>query len=162
MLYLPFSAIESVSYTNVLQRTFNLVVSVVNEDGSTEDAEFSMLDQADFAPVDAWVKRHGLDDKSLAAGRRAKVYGVNKPKGERGVEGQEEEGEENAETGLAKAEQELQDAEDDEEDFDPGSEGDSDGSGSDSEVEEVDGEGEVEEVEGLDEEEEDEDTDALE
>ena len=136
VLFFPFSVIESVSYTNVLQRTFNLVVTIIDEDGNTEDVEFSMLNQQDFVPVDEWVKKHQLDDKSLASERRAKVYGVNKPKGERGegVGEAEQAGRAEGETELAKAERELQDEEDEEEeDYDPGEDGESDGSGTSSE-----------------------------
>ncbi|KAI9854980.1 MAG: hypothetical protein M1824_006489 [Vezdaea acicularis] len=128
LLFASFAAIESVSYTSILQRTFNLVVSLqdTSSDGATkEEVEFSMIDQAEFAGVDAWVKKHALDDKSLAAERRAKKEGVNGA-ATTGEEPEEEEGGE-----IAKAVQQLEDEEDEEEeDYDPGSEGESEGSGS--------------------------------
>lgn len=110
-----------------------------------------MLDQADFAGIDEYVKRHALNDASMAEQRRAKVHNVNKTNGAEVEDGTE----------LQKAEKELerQDAgeefggeedEDEEgEDYDPGSEGESEGSGSESGDEEGDGEGyeEVEEEE---------------
>lgn len=97
--------------------------------------EFAMLDQADFAGIDAYVKRHGLQDASLADARRAKRYGVNDPKRRQaGDVGGDDTPDEPA---IVKTEAQLQDEEDEqEEDFDPGSQGDSDGSGSDSEEEE--------------------------
>lgn len=111
-----------------------------------------MVDQEDYAGIDAYVKKHGLNDASMAEQRRAKKLNVNgpsKPKTEGGaddqaakdaVEGDEEE------TELQKAERLLQDAEDDEEeDYDPGSEGDSEGEGDSSDEEEYE-EGEGEEV----------------
>ena len=155
LLYFPVERIESVSYTAILQRTFNLVVTVMSEDEGSEDVEFAMLDQADFAPIDEWVKKHGLNDKSLAKERKARVYGINKSKAEKEAETNGEGGAEDGVGELQRAEQELQDEEDEEEeDFDPGSEGDSDGSGSDSEDD--DGErggedGEEEEEEELEE-----------
>jgi hypothetical protein len=125
----------------VLQRTFNLVVTArdpTSGDATEADVEFSMLDQATFAGIDAYVRRHGLNDASLAETRRAKVYGVNLPKdkaakggaeegeGEGGValNGRaEEEGIED-ETELQRAEKLLQDEEDEEEEdyVDEGSE----------------------------------------
>lgn len=103
-----------------------------------------MLDQADFAGIDAYVKRHGLNDASLAAGRRARHYNVNKESAaERQANGDGEHGDGGGGE-LAKAEQALQDEEDEvEEDFDPGSGGESDGSGSDSEEEGGEDVGEV-------------------
>jgi len=96
-----------------------------------------MIDQADFAGIDAYVKRHGLQDASLAEARRAKKYNVNAPKGEE-VEADDQA----AESELQKAQRELEDQEDEEEeDYDPGSEGESEGSGSSSEEDDEDGSG---------------------
>ncbi|KAI7562723.1 hypothetical protein D0864_03756 [Hortaea werneckii] len=147
--FFPFTSIDSISYTSVLQRTFNLVIAA--RDGpsphQTDDApepeaqeiEFSMLDQQDFAGIDEYVKRHGLNDASMAAQRRAKMYNVNKEKkgdGEEGAEGngtgdggQEEESE------LQKAEQQLQDDEDEEEEDYVASGGESEGEGESSDEE---------------------------
>jgi hypothetical protein len=154
LLYFPFSAIESVSYTSVLQRTFNLVVAATGVEGApsgeVKEVEFSMLDQADFAGIDAYIKKHGLNDASMAAQRRAKAYNVNKDnkkvltstdangEGLALAEGEgEEEGEGGADAENAfKTEQELQDEEDElEEDYEA-SGGESDGEGEDSEEEE--------------------------
>ncbi|KAF2085942.1 Rtt106-domain-containing protein [Saccharata proteae CBS 121410] len=133
VLFFGFEGISTTSYTSVLQRTFNLVVGVESGDGGGEEVEFSMIDQVDFAGIDAYVKGRGLNDASLAAGRRGVVYGVNAVKEEENeaVEGDD------GETELQKAERALQDQEDEEEeDYDPGSEGESEGSGSSSEEEE--------------------------
>jgi hypothetical protein len=120
----------------VLQRTFNLVIAAT-EGASAEakETEFSMIDQADFGGIDEYVKRHGLNDASMAADRRAKAYNVNKKveANDAGVADGEEESE------LAKAEQTLQDQEDElEEDYEA-SGGESDGEG---EYSEEDGDGE--------------------
>lgn len=83
-----------------------------------------MLDQLDFAGIDGYIKRHGLNDASLATQRRAKKYGVNDAKSKKetngastvdGMEGVMLEDEEEGETELQKAERALQDAEDEEE-----------------------------------------------
>ena len=140
--YFAFHAIESVSYTSVLQRTFNLNIAVRQSDeANIQEFEFSMIDQADFAGIDAYIKRHGLHDASMAEQRRAKKLNINGVKGKEAPEaaGEEEEGE------LEKARREAEDLEDEEEDdenFDPGSEGESEGSGSSSdEDDENDAEG---------------------
>ena len=129
----------------MLQRTFNLVVGVSNPGSSNPDAggevaevEFSMLDQEDFAGIDEYVKRHGLNDASLAAGRRAREYGVNKEKEKKGEGGAEGDvvgvgaGEDGL-TELQRAEMVLQDQEDEEEEDYEASGGESDGEGEGSE-----------------------------
>ena len=160
LAFYPFHIIESISYTSVLQRTFNLVIasrdnsaasSGAGEAGEAEvkETEFSMLDQEDFQGIDEYVKRHGLNDASLAAGRRAKEYGVNKEK--KGVNGAADEMPAGSGAALSldagevdgmRTEQELQDLEDEEEEEDyEASGGESDGEGEDSEEDE-DGVGE--------------------
>lgn len=144
MLFLPHERISAVSYTSVLQRTFNLNVevdtTVQGGEETKEEFEFAMLDQEDFAGIDEFVKRHGLQDKSMAEQRKAKRLNVNVMKDENGeVVGTAESGE--LEKAAMEAEQTAVDEEDeDEEDYDPGSEGESEGSGTSSEEDE-DGEG---------------------
>ena len=134
--FFAFDSIDSVSYTSVLQRTFNLNIAVrASGDANTQEFEFSMIDQADFAGIDNYVKRHELQDASMAEQRRAKKLNVN------GVKGQEatQEGDDQDEGELEKARREAEDLEDEEEEddnFDPGSEGESEGSGSSSEEDE--------------------------
>jgi len=101
-----------------------------------------MLDQADFAGIDAYIKRHQLQDASMAEQRRAKKLNINGVKGEKGEDANPE-----AEEGdLQKAAREVEDLEDEDEEedenFDPGSEGESEGSGS-SDGEEEGGDGEA-------------------
>lgn len=142
LLWFDFDSIESISYTSVLQRTFNLNISYKPKpDADPEEIEFSMLDQADFAGIDAYIKRHELQDASMADARRAKKLNINKNRGEVSTEKGANK-EEDDRTELQKAEAELEDAEDEEEeDYDPGSEGDSEGSGSDTDDEEDVGNG---------------------
>ncbi|KAL2411177.1 Histone chaperone [Exophiala dermatitidis] len=167
LAFFAFDDIVSISYTSVLQRTFNLNVAYRppatatassggaigisdGDEDTVQEIEFSMLDQADFPGIDAYVKRHGLQDASLAESRRAAAArkaaaggtggtigggggagGVNTATS--GVDDGEEE-EEDTRTELEKAQQQLEDEEDElEEDYDPGSEGESDGSGGSSE-----------------------------
>jgi len=86
-----------------------------------------MLDQEDFNGIDEYVKRHGLQDKSMAEQRKAKRLNVNVVKDEEGnVVSNGDAGE--LEAAVQQAEDEE---EEEEEDYDPGSEGDSEGSGSD-------------------------------
>ena len=101
-----------------------------------------MLDQEDFAGIDAYVKRHGLQDASMADQRKAKRLGINTVKGEDGSKVDVGDSGE-----LQKAELELGDEvpeEEDEgtegEDYDPGTDGESEGSGSSSD-EDSDAEG---------------------
>lgn len=95
-----------------------------------------MVDHADFAGIDAYVKRHELQDASMADERRAKKLNINSVKGADGAQKPEDE-----EGHLEKATREAEDLEDEEEEedenFDPGSEGESEGSGSSSEEEDA-------------------------
>ena len=135
--FFPFDVIESVSYTSVLQRTFNLNIAMRKDANSdVQEFEFSMIDQADFAGIDAYIKKHGLQDASMAEQRRAKKVNVNGAKAEDVDQaGGEAEGE------LEKAAREAQDLEDEDEEedenFDPGSEGQSEGEGDSSEEDEL-------------------------
>jgi hypothetical protein len=144
--------VESISYTSVLQRTFNLVITATEggDGAEAKDVEFSMIDQADFGGIDEYVKRHGLNDASMAADRRAKAYNVNKDKKEANgaADGAADGGAagDDGLTELQRAEQQLQDQEDDEEEDYVESGGETDGSGEDSDEEDAEeyGEGEGE------------------
>ncbi|SPJ72434.1 related to RTT106 regulator of Ty1 transposition [Fusarium torulosum] len=167
LMFIPLNRIAATSYTNILQRTFNVAIEVlVGEGDETEEAEFSMIDQEDYGGIDDYIKTHRLQDRSMAEQRKAKLeLAENRAK----KNGEEAEG---AAAGggdiseLAKAqldaEQALQDEEDeDEEDYDPGSDGDTDGSGEsdddDSDDDDDDDDEDEEDAEGEDEDEEDED-----
>lgn len=81
-----------------------------------------MLDQQDFAGIDAYVRNHQLQDASLADARRAKKAGKAKTAEANGDE-------DDGRTELEKAEAELEDEEDElEEDYDPDEEGSDSGS----------------------------------
>lgn len=101
-----------------------------------KEHEFSMIDQGDFAGIDSYIRRHGLQDASLAESRKAKKLNINVTK-KGGDEDGQEQGQDRGE--LQKAQQDIEDAEDEEEeDYDPGSEGLSDGSGESSDEGEYD------------------------
>lgn len=125
--FFPFGEIESLSYTSVLQRTFNLNITIrMTAEAETQEIEYSMLDQADFPGIDAYVKRHQLQDASLADARRAKKVKAN------GAKATDATVEDDDRTELEKAEAEFEDEEDEmEEDYNP-EEDESDESGSES------------------------------
>lgn len=144
------------SYTSVLQRTFNIVVEVDVGNDKTEEIEFGMLDQEDYGGInEMYIARHGLQDRSMAEARKAKreLAENGKKQGEEDGEGEADDGLTELERARLEEERRLQDEEDEEEeDYDPGSEGESEGSGSsDEEGSGQDGEGEEEE-EGMDDE----------
>jgi hypothetical protein len=158
LMFIPLDRIAAISYTSVLQRTFNMVVEVFDgEDGdndSTEEMEFSMIDQEDYAGINEdYVARHKLQDRSMADQRKAKRELAENARGKKGAEGDADgEGDGDGMTELERAameaEQQAQDEEDeDEEDYDPGSEGDSEGSGlssdEDDDDDDEDGDGEA-------------------
>jgi hypothetical protein len=170
LLFLPLDRVVAVSYTSVLQRTFNIVVEVDvgggvdgGDNGKTEEIEFAMLDQEDYQGInEMYIQRHGLQDRSMADARKAKRQLAENAKrkggggdadagagagggggGGDGGLGEEDDGMTELERAHMEAEQRLQDEEDEEEeDYDPGSEGESEGSGSSSDEEDEDGEGE--------------------
>ncbi|KAI0874229.1 hypothetical protein GGS24DRAFT_460163, partial [Hypoxylon argillaceum] len=141
LMFLPLDKIAAISYTNVLQRTFNMVVEIFTGEGGDEEAtdelEFAMLDQEDYNGINEnYVTRHRLQDRSLADQRKAKRELIENSKGKKG-EGEQDgngavgdDGMTELQRAQLEAEQQLQDEEDeDEEDYDPGSDGDTDGSG---------------------------------
>lgn len=137
LIFFSFDSIDSVSYTSVLQRTFNLNISARGSatNSQPQEYEFSMIDQGEFAGIDDYIKRHQLQDASMAEQRRAKRLNVN---GVKSGDGGEDEDDGPGE--LQKAAQEVGDMEDDDEEeedenFDPGSEGESEGSGTSDEEE---------------------------
>ncbi|KAI9680479.1 MAG: hypothetical protein M1817_003919 [Caeruleum heppii] len=173
LLFFSFATIVSTSYTSVLQRTFNLNLTIsstssaTSESGDVTEWEFSMIDQADFPGIDAYIKSHDLQDASMAEVRRAKKVPAASidPKGASPNDAEPRElakamaqmrskkasnklndGEGKGEGGF----QGEEDSEDEGEDYDPGSEGQSEGSGSSSEgeeeEEEAEGEGDEEEA----------------
>ncbi|KAK0625055.1 hypothetical protein B0T17DRAFT_492933 [Bombardia bombarda] len=79
LIFLPLDRILAVSYTSVLQRTFNIVVEYEGvggeskDEGKGEEIEFAMLDQEDYGGIDQnYVRRYGLADRSMAEQRKAK------------------------------------------------------------------------------------------
>lgn len=174
LIFIPLHRVQSTSYTNILQVTFNIVIEVMLDSEATEEFEFSMLDQQDYGGIDAYIKDHRLQDRSMADQRKAKLQLAENRGPKKGAEesgdaagaGDEAgaDGMTELERAQQEAEQQLQDDEDeDEEDYDPGSEGESEGSGSSSEEDDDDdddddaeegegGEDEDEDVEGEEEE----------
>lgn len=177
LVFIPHERVVAVSYTSVLQRTFDLCVEIAPEEGASgaqdggdadaagagagaQEIEFSMLDQEDFAGIDTYVKRHGLLDRSMAEQRKAKRANVNVVKDEDGNVVGTLEASELAKAGLGGADgkgeegdEELDEEDEEEEDYDPGSEGESEGEGSSTSEEDEDGE----EGEGDDDDDEEED-----
>lgn len=140
LAFFGFDSVVSVSYTSVLQRTFNLniVARTSTTSDDTQEFEFSMVDQSNFDGIDAYIKRHRLQDASMADQRRAKRLGINDARGENGTHSAAEEEIGHLEKAAREAEElEDEDSEEDE-NFDPGSEGESEGSGSSSNEEEED------------------------
>ncbi|PHH77405.1 hypothetical protein CDD82_3533 [Ophiocordyceps australis] len=156
LIFVPLDRIVAVSYTNILQITFNIVIEVLTgEADATEEVEFGMLDQQDYGGVDNYVKLNHLQDGSMAEQRKGKMQlaenRVSKKDHAPNANGHDQNGLTELELAQVEAEQQLQDDEDeDEEDFHPGSEGESDGSG-DSSDDDEDNEDEVDEDDGHDE-----------
>ncbi|KFH40768.1 Histone chaperone-like protein [Hapsidospora chrysogenum ATCC 11550] len=149
LIFIPLDRIFAISYTSILQVTFNIVVEVfTGEDGeATEEFEFGMLDQQDYGGIDGYIKDNRLQDRSMAEQRKAKLQLAENRGPKQGADGEEggsgaapeAGGQTELERAQAEAEQQLQDDEDeDEEDYDPGSEGGSEGSGDSSEDEDDD------------------------
>ncbi|KAI5784653.1 hypothetical protein EDC01DRAFT_662913 [Geopyxis carbonaria] len=126
LMHFSFGDVESISYSSITKRTFNLSIHVAADRGGAE-IEFSMIDQEEFAGIDSYIKLNKLNDASMADQRRAKVFNIN---------GKADEVEE----GPGELEKAWDDAEDEEEeDYVPGQDEDDDGSGSDSDSEDSEG-----------------------
>lgn len=165
LMFVPLNRIASTSYTNILQRTFNIAFEVFADDGeTTEEVEFSMLDQEDYGGIDDYIKQNRLQDRSMAEQRKAKLELTENRGPRKGAEAAESgdtaakgEAVEGDMSELQKAqlevEQQLQDDEDeDEEDYDPGSDASSEGSGDSSDDDDDDDDDDDEEEEDDDDE----------
>ncbi|KFA54388.1 hypothetical protein S40293_04312 [Stachybotrys chartarum IBT 40293] len=190
LIFIPLDRIVAVSYTNILQFTFNIVVEVLTGEGdATEEFEFGMLDQQDYGGIDGYIKDNRLQDRSMAEQRKGKLQLAENKVSKKSANGEDAAGatanDEATGDGLSElqraeveAEQLLQDDEDeDEEDYDPGSEGDSEGSGDSSDGddddddddeegdedgdEDAEGDEEADEEEGKDEAGEEDDTEVI-
>jgi hypothetical protein len=84
VMFFPIDTIREVTFTSILQRTFNLLVST---EDNVEGEEFGMLDQACFDGIQKYTVKHRIQDASLSELRKAKKLG--KAGGDEG----EEEGE---------------------------------------------------------------------
>ena len=154
LIFIPLNRIQSTSYTNILQVTFNMVVEVMLDGDATDEFEFSMIDQQDYQGIDAYVRENRLQDRSMAEQRKGKLQ-LAENRAKRGAgegtdaaasaaEGGGGAGESMTELERAQqeAEQQLEEEEDeDEEDYDPGSADDSEGSGSSSDDSDEDDDG---------------------
>jgi hypothetical protein len=137
LMFLPLSSIAAISYTSILQRTFNMVVEVFTggPDDETDEIEFAMLDQEDYPGInETYVMRHSLQDRSMADQRKAKTELAENAKARKPGDPEGDTAQTDAATELEQARNELEqqlleDEEEDEEDYDPGSEGDSEGDG---------------------------------
>lgn len=139
LIFIPLKRIAAMSYTNILQITFNVVVEVFPEDGETnEEFEFGMIDQQDYGGIDDYVKRNGLQDRSMAEQRKGKLQlAENKKKGADG-ESADAAGDGMTELERAALGDDMEDDEEDEEDYEPGSDAGSDGSGESSDEDDDD------------------------
>ena len=66
LLFISLDEVSSITYNDILQRTFNLTISTTNR-----EYEFSMIDIAEHDRVDKYVKTYQLSDASLSESRRA-------------------------------------------------------------------------------------------
>ncbi|KAF8418590.1 hypothetical protein EV426DRAFT_317063 [Tirmania nivea] len=153
LMFIEFVRIDSVSYTSITKRTFNLNIHIhcgkdAGEDEEKgEEVEFAMIDQADYTGIDAYIRKHRLNDASMAEMRRGVVYNVNKPKGDNGdAEGGEVGIGGDGEPTVSDLQRALEQAEDEEEgeDYNPDEEGE-DSEDDSEEDEEDDSEGSDEE-----------------
>lgn len=183
LLFIPLDRIAAVSYTNVLQRTFDITIEVdishapplPTADGKpglgglaegelkTEEIEFSMIDHEDYTVIDDnYIQRYGLNNRSMAEGRRARRQ-LRENGGKAAAAATTTNGDPQ-DALLEKAEEMLEQDEEDEEeeDYDPGSEGESEGEGSSSGEDSEDGEGGEDDDDDDDDEEDEEEEEAAE
>ncbi|TQS37279.1 hypothetical protein Golomagni_02256 [Golovinomyces magnicellulatus] len=134
LLFFPHSRISGVSATSILLRTFNLNLEFFTDtkEEEHEEIEFTMLDIDDFGNIMKYINRHNLQDRSMAERRKAKFYNVNKSK----KTDEDSSKIEDPNDGDHKKLGEDEEDEEVDEDYDPGHEGESDGSGINSSDEE--------------------------
>lgn len=140
LIFMPLKRIAAMSYTNILQITFNIVIEVFPEEGDVNDEyEFGMVDQQDYGGIDSYVKRNGLQDGSMAEQRKGKLQ-LAENKAKKGADGApaDEAGDGMTELERAALGGDLEDDDEDEEDYAPGSDDGSGGSGESSDEDDDD------------------------
>ncbi|CEG72705.1 hypothetical protein RMATCC62417_08216 [Rhizopus microsporus] len=83
-LFIPLSSISENAVTSITQRTFDLVLTLKKEshvygspgfratkEGEDESIQFSMISQEEYGPIDAYIKKAGIDDQSMSEERKA-------------------------------------------------------------------------------------------
>lgn len=88
-LFFPISSLASTVITNITQRTFDLTLTMrpgtqilgsagfkTTKEGDDDTVQFSMIEQSEYGGIEAYTKKLGVNDHSMAEERKAVV--VNK------------------------------------------------------------------------------------
>ena len=140
LCFFAFDAIDSISYSSIVQRTFNLNIDThaTEPDNKSKTFEFSHIDIIEYEGIDEYIGRHGLKDASMTEQRRARNVNPNGRPGGKDALKEDSRGELEKATNEAEnaaADDDNDEDEEDDENFDPGSEGESEGEGASEEDE---------------------------
>lgn len=119
-LFFPISSLASNVITNITQRTFDLTLTLkqgcqvlgsagykTTKEGDNDTVQFSMIEQSEYGGIEAYTKKLGINDQSMAEERKAII--VNKKE-------YEEKEDDEASTSVK---EEDEDSEENDEDFEP-------------------------------------------
>lgn len=86
-LFFPISSLASNVITNITQRTFDLTLTIkpgsqilgtagfrTSKEGENDTVQFSMIEQSEYGGIEAYTKRLGINDQSMAEERKAVVF----------------------------------------------------------------------------------------
>lgn len=85
-LFFPISSLASTVITNITQRTFDLTLTMkpgsqilgssgfrTTKEGDDDTVQFSMIEQSEYGGIEAYTKKSGVNDHSMAEERKAVV-----------------------------------------------------------------------------------------
>ena len=118
-LFFPISSLASNVITNITQRTFDLTLTLkpgaqvlgtsgfrTTKEGENDTVQFSMIEQSEYGGIEAYTKKIGVNDQSMAEERKAVVH-------------KKEDEEKDKGKGKERQQEEYEDSEENDDDFEP-------------------------------------------
>ncbi|CAO3635574.1 unnamed protein product [Mucor hiemalis] len=103
-LFFPISSLASTVITNITQRTFDLTLTMkpgsqilgssgfrTTKEGDDDTVQFSMIEQSEYGGIEAYTKKSGVNDHSMAEERKAVVPSKKEDDEKKATKGDEDE-----------------------------------------------------------------------
>jgi hypothetical protein len=127
-LFFPITHLASNVITNITQRTFDLTLTLkpgcqvlgtagfrTTKEGDDDTVQFSMIEQSEYGGIEAYTKKLGINDQSMAEERKA----VTTKHEDNYSEDEDIKGKGKAAASMTEQQQHHEDSEENDEDFEP-------------------------------------------